>query len=125
MKSGFCFYDTTPFRLALPGAPQSAVYRPGGTTCGANNQAATSVTMGISVGWGDRYGATLRDQYIDVSNLTSGNYRLIATADEKRRFTEVNENNNATWVDLKLTLSRKGKGKGGNNVSIIGYGPLP
>ena len=122
MKGGFCFFDTTPFRLSLPGAPAARVYAAGGV-CGQNNEVATSFTMGISVGWGDRYGSTLRDQYIDVTNLTSGNYRLVATADAANQFSELDESNNTTWVDLKLTLNRKGKGS--NKVSIIGYGPLP
>ena len=47
------------------------------------------------------------------------------TADEVHRFSEVNESNNTTWVDLKLTLNTGKKGKGGNRVSIVGYGPLP
>ena len=79
--------------------------------------------MGISVGWGDRYGSSLRDQYIDVTDLTSGNYRLYATADLAEQFTEASETNNATWVDLKLSLSTKGKG--GSKVRVIGYGPTP
>ena len=70
--------------------------------------------MGISVGWGDRYGSLLRDQYVDVTNLTSGNYRLSATADLAGQFTEASESNNTTWVDLKLTLNANKKGKGGN-----------
>jgi len=123
-KSGFCFFDTTQFRLTLPGAPSAQVYAPG-TVCGQNNQAATSLKMGISVGWGDRYGASLPDQYIDVTALNSGNYRLVATADAGNLFTESDETNNTTWVDLKLTLNHKGKGNGGNRVSVIGYGPIP
>ena len=121
MKSGFCFFDTTAFNLSLPGAPANAVYTPG-TVCGQNNLNASSLRMGISVGWGDRYGATLRDQYIDVTTLTSGNYRLTATADLAEQFSEAREDNNETWVDLKLTIS---KGKGGSKVRVIGYGPTP
>ena len=122
MKGGFCFFDTTAFDLSLPGAPASAVYAPG-TVCGQNDQNVSSLRMGISVGWGDRYGSTLRDQYIDVTNLTSGNYRLYATADLAGQFTEADETNNATWVDLKLSLNTKGKG--GSKVRVIGYGPTP
>ena len=122
MKGGFCFFDTTAFDTSLPGAPASAVYVPG-TVCGANNQNISSVRMGISVGWGDRYGSSLRDQYVDVTDLTSGNYRLYATADLAEQFTEASESNNTTWVDLKLSLSTKGKG--GSKLRVIGYGPTP
>jgi hypothetical protein len=122
MKGGFCFFDNVGFRPSLPGAPPAAVYVPG-TVCGQNDQNATSVRMGISVGFGDRYGSTLRDQYIDVTKLTSGTYRLIATADQGGLFRESNESNNRTWVDLKLELSAKGKGS--SKARVIAYGPTP
>jgi Lysyl oxidase len=122
MKGGFCFFDTTTFNTSLPGAPASAVYARG-TVCGQDNQSASSLRMGISVGWGDRYGSSLPDQYIDVTDLVSGNYRLYATADLARQFTEASEDNNTTWVDLKLSLNTKGKG--GSKVRVVGYGPTP
>jgi hypothetical protein len=124
MKSGFCFFDTTPFRLSIPGAPSTQVYTPG-TVCAQYDQPATDLTMGISVGWGDTYGSYLPDQYIDITDLTSGNYRLIATADAGNRFTESDDTNNTTWVDLKLTINDHGKGKGGNKARIVDYGPTP
>jgi len=122
MKGGFCFFDTTVFDLSLPGAPASAVYAPG-TVCAQNDQNASGLRMGISVGWGDRYGSLLRDQYIDVTHLTSGNYRLHATADLAGQFNEANETNNETWIDLKLQISDKGKGA--SKARVIGYGPTP
>ena len=94
-KSGFCFFDTTAFRLSLSGAPANSVYTPG-SVCGQGNQAATNLKMGISVGWGDKYGSILPDQYIDVTHLNSGNYRLVATADAAGRFAETDESNNTT-----------------------------
>jgi hypothetical protein len=59
--------------------------------------------MGLSVGWGDRYPATLPDQYVDVTGLPDGKYRLRATADESDWFKETDDKNNRTWVDLTLT----------------------
>ncbi len=50
----------------MTGAPESAVY----TGCGY--QSALSVTMGLSIGWGDAYYSTLPDQYIDITGLSSG-----------------------------------------------------
>jgi len=122
MKGGFCFFDNVAFNLSLPGAPGAAVYVPG-TVCGQGDQNATSVRMGISVGYGDRYGSNLPDQFIDITNLTSGNYRLYARADQNGLFTESNETNNQTWVDLKLQISDKGKGS--SKARVIGYGPTP
>jgi hypothetical protein len=71
--------------------------------------------MGLSVGWGDRYGANIVDQYIDVSNVGNGRYRLRATADAVGEFVEANETNNLTWVDLQLQA---------NKVRVLAYGPV-
>jgi hypothetical protein len=114
-KSGFCFFDTGPYRTSLPGAPGSAVY----TGAGCGEASSLSVRMGLSVGWGDTYPWTLPDQYIDVTNLSSGKYRLIAEADPLGWFSESSTENNSTWVDLALTTNRKGT----TRVKILGYGP--
>jgi hypothetical protein len=107
-KHGFCFWDNVAYRLSLPGAPQSRVYSGCGT---ASN---LTVTVGLSVGWGDRYPSTLVGQYIDITGLTAGSYRLIATADPSNWFVESNGANNATWVDLQIRS---------NDVSVKGWGP--
>jgi hypothetical protein len=114
-KSGFCFFDTGPYRQSLPGAPASAVY----TGAGCGDESSLSVAMGLSVGWGDTYPWTLPDQFVDVTALDSGKYRLHAEADSAGWFTESSRQNNVTWVDLALTVSRKGTSK----IRILGYGP--
>jgi hypothetical protein len=112
-KSGFCFFDTTAYRLSLPGAPQQRVY--GGAGCGSTSS--LSVDMGLSVGWGDTYSWQLPDQFIDVTGLTAGRYRLVATADPDQMFVEGSEANNLTWVDVQLN------GKGPKSAKVVGYGP--
>ncbi len=109
-KNGFCFFDNYNFTSKLPGHPASVVYN----YCGRDYD--TKFTMGLSVGWGDEYNAKLPDQYIDVTDLTAGRYRLTATADANKWFKETNTNNNATWVDIQLQ---------GGGVKIVGYGPYP
>ncbi len=107
-KHGFCFWDNVPFRLSLPRAPQSPVYR----GCGVASD--LEVTAGLSVGWGDLYAATMVDQYIDVTDLGSGQYRLTAAADAANWFVESDDGNNVTWVDLRLKHDR---------VTVQAYGP--
>jgi len=107
-KHGFCYFDNTPYRLSLPGAPLGSVY--GG--CGGS--ADLTVTTGISVGWGDTYPASIALQWIDITGLKSGRYRLKAIADPASWFVETNETNNATWVDFRLT---------GSGVKLPAYGP--
>jgi Lysyl oxidase len=107
-KHGFCYFDNTAYRLSLPRAPSASVY--GG--CGA--AAALRVKTGLSVGWGDTYPAAIAFQWIDVTGLKSGSYRLRATADSANWFVETNNANNATWVKIKLT---------GSGVRVVAYGP--
>jgi hypothetical protein len=113
-KSGFCFFDTTPYR-SLPGTPGTPVYR----SAGCGTQGSLEVTMGLSVGWGDTYPSTLPDQYIDITNLTSGRYRLLAEADPLNWFGESDERNNGTWVELSIVTNKGGK----TRLRIHGYGP--
>ncbi len=109
VKLGFCFFDNVAYRLGLPGAPAAATY-PG---CG--NASSLAVTMGVSVGWGDEYFWRLPNQYVDITGLGAGRYRLLVTADAPGYFAEANESNNATWVDLQI------KGQGAPRV--IAFGP--
>jgi hypothetical protein len=107
-KHGFCYFDNTPYRLGLAGAPSSPVY--GG--CGTAGD--LTVTTGLSVGWGDTYPAGIAFQWIDITGLKAGRYRLRATADPANWFAETNNTNNSTWVNLKLT---------GTGVRVAAYGP--
>jgi hypothetical protein len=100
-KHGFCFFDNDEFDLSLPGAPASPAYPIG--RCGS--ETSTSVTTGLSIGWGDRYTWRLPDQYIDISGLPSGEYTLKATADALGHFSEVCETNNSTKTVLRITGS--------------------
>jgi hypothetical protein len=111
-KHDFCFSDNESYRLTLPGAPQAPVY----TNCGRSDW--LQVTMGLSIGWGDRYHYTLPDQYIDITGLGAGRYRLWATADPSNWFQETNDNNNFTWVDIQVKAH-------GATLTVLGYGPTP
>ena len=109
-KRGFCFYDGYLYAPDKPGAPQSRVYS------GCEGASSLNVTMGISVGWADVYGSRLAYQYVDVTGLASGRYRLIVTVDAAGWFTESNTSNNSAWADLQL----KGSGTG---LRVLAYGP--
>jgi hypothetical protein len=108
-KHGFCYFDNTRYRLSLPRAPADPVY----TGCGT--QGDLTVTTGISVGWADTYPAFVPFQYIDITGLKSGRYRLRATADPQGWFAETNDGNNSTWVDIQLKAS---------SVRIVAGGPV-
>jgi Lysyl oxidase len=105
-KQGFCFFDTRPF-----GSTQEAHYLRG---CANGQPNALTVTVGISRGWGDLYAATTVGQYVEITGLADGRYRLKAKADSGQWFKEKKEKNNSTWVDIQIS---------GSSGSVIGYGP--
>jgi Ca2+-binding RTX toxin-like protein len=109
-KIGFCFFDNADY-----GASEPEKYR----GCEGNNPDALVVTMGLSRGWGDTYGAGTVGQYLDITGLADGRYRLLVkadgdSADGSDRFLESDETNNSTWADLQIT---------GDTVTVLGYGP--
>jgi hypothetical protein len=105
-KSGFCFYDNEIF-----GALTDPVYI-GGNSCRGGSRA-LQTTMGLSEGWGDLYWSSLSGQYIDITGLASGQYRLTVTADLDNWFSETDDFNNSSWVDIQLT---------GTGLNIQGFG---
>ena len=107
-KHGFCFFDNYPY-----GSGNPAHYTTSSGACGGGTSA-TRTMMGLSSGWGDIYGRNLPDQYIDITGLTSGKYRLRATADADNWFQESNNANNFSWIDIQIKA---------NKVTIVAYGP--
>jgi hypothetical protein len=110
-KVGFCFFDTRPYRLALPGSPTLRQY----SQLGCGTRSALSVRHGISIGWGDRYDRELRYQAIDVTGLPAGEYLLKVTVDPFGFFVERSDANNCNWTRIRL---RETVG----NISILGWG---
>ncbi len=109
-KHGFCFYDNYRY-----GSTQAPFYtrQTSPPACGTSSSNLQTF-MGLSVGWGDIYNYTLPDQYIDITGLKSGRYRLKATADADNWFLESENSNNFSWVDIQLKS---------NSVRIVAYGP--
>jgi hypothetical protein len=60
--------------------------------------------MGLSIGWGDQYHRSLPGQYIDITGLPDGNYRLKVIVDYDGGFQETDDANNSSYVDFTLPL---------------------
>lgn len=90
-KTTFCVMDTTAISLGLPGAPSQPFY----SRCGRDLQ-------GMSVGWGDTYGAHLAGQEIDFTSNADGIYKLKIEVDPKKVLVESNENDNASCLLLSI-----------------------
>ena len=102
-------------RLRIRG-PADAVPSAGAAASAvAAGQGDLRVTTGLSVGWGDTYPAGIAFQWIDITGLKAGRYRLRAIADPANWFAETNNANNSTWVNIRLTNS---------GVSVLAYGPV-
>jgi len=100
-KVGFCFLDSRPWILSLPGAPQSGVY--GEHVCG--HRGSLSNRMGLSVGWADDYPANFAFQWIDITTLAPGDYTVQARADEQNWYVESNDTNNCAWARVRITAT--------------------
>ena len=110
-KHGFCFWDNVPF-----GSSQGAFYTDSSSprACG---QFATELTvvMGLSRGWGDIYPTSwVPDQYIDITGVAPGKYRLKGVVDPSNWFLEEDNTNNVTWLDISIS---------GNTVNVLRQGP--
>jgi hypothetical protein len=127
-KTGFCFFDTTPWNLSLPHARQSGFYRQEwcGTVASMTNH------VGVSVGWGDAYPWDFVFQWIDITGLPGGVYRVRATVDIQDFYREADELDNCVWTELRIpapgngntpAVLRSGRGCGENAVTPVASFP--
>jgi Lysyl oxidase len=97
-KAGFCFLDTTAWRLSLPHARQNPYYQE--SWCGTRQ--ALSNRIGISVGWGDRYPWDFAFQWIDITGLPSGRYVVRSTVDIGDWYRETKDYDNCKWARIRI-----------------------
>jgi hypothetical protein len=106
-KIGFCLTDLVraPASLRPPGSERRIRYAVGG--CGT--QGDMSLRMGISVGYGDDYKPFFNHQWLDITGLPAGTYRLCATVNSNAMWREKGDNhaNNSYWLDLELDAERR------------------
>ena len=100
-KVGFCFYD---FSQWLYTGPLDNVYSH--ESCGKRDD--DEVGMGLSVGWGDTYPSALPGQFVDVTDIPDGRYRLWVEADAAGSFREATRDNNVNFIDLALDTKADG-----------------
>jgi hypothetical protein len=107
-KHGFCFWDVYSFSSS-----QGPFYTEP-PACG-QSPADLTVMMGISAGWLDVYPDWLPDQYIDITGVPPGKYRLRAVADPSNWFVEKDNTNNFTWINIRI--------RDDNTVDVLRHGP--
>jgi len=98
-KTGFCAFDNY-----LYGSTRAAFYT-WEKTCKTRTDG--TVFMGTSRRWGDLYKWNIAFQWIDITGLASGDYRIRVIADPPYdtggRFRESNELNNYATTRIRLT----------------------
>ena len=102
-ESGWCLGDS---RRTAAWAPRIAFYTrhyPTPAYCGHGAPESQTVRMGIQPGWSDVYPQSRAFQWIDVSAMPPGSYRLRARVDPDDVIAEENEANNS----LRPSLSRR------------------
>lgn len=102
-KTTFCIMDTTGVNTQMKGASGSAVY----SWCPTQEPGFN--TQGMSVGWGDTYGASLSGQSLSLANLAPGMYRLRHVFDPKNLLLETNENDNESCTRVEIGDGSSGR----------------
>ncbi len=100
-KLGYCPLDAIRRSNPPPGSPPTRQYP--AASCGVESD--TFVLSGISVGWGDDYPPFFAHQWMDITGLPHGDFRMCATVDPLGDFAEKNETNNQRWTDVHIDLS--------------------
>jgi len=90
-KTEFCMAEDT-YVGTVPNTPALPKY----TTC------APSDTLGLQVGWGDKYDYTDGGENFDITGLPDGTYWLRAEADPDHYFVESDPSNNITDTEIAV-----------------------
>jgi hypothetical protein len=115
-KTGFCFIDS--YRYTSNKPPH---YTSANSVCQVRASNGR-VPMGVSVKWGDIYPASIAFQWVDITDVPNGKYRLKVFADPATEklpggnFLESDETNNVGWVKIRIE---------GQKVKILDRSPRP
>lgn len=104
-KIDFCFFDNSSTHPDVAGAVAESYYQ--NQWCGQPDS--LSVRMGLSIGWGDRYGWDFVGQYIDITAVPGGTYTLRATVDWADEFFETDDTNNCTMSRIQIPAAGSGR----------------
>jgi hypothetical protein len=102
-KTTFCIMDTTGVNTQLKGAAGSAVFNYCPTQDPAFN------TQGMSIGWGDTYGAHLAGQSLLIGDLQPALYRLRHVFDPKNLLLEKSDGDNESCELVEIGDGANGR----------------
>lgn len=91
-KVGFCLEDTELVPGHVAPGPKTYTYAFTGG-CGQGQPGTTALVMGVTDGWRDVYGWDTNFQWVDVSDIVPGSYRVATQADPNNLVLELDEHN--------------------------------
>jgi len=95
-KFSHCISDDSR-KQSVPGAPSHRIY----TACPGHARA-TSFKVGLSLGFADVYDAGTRNQWLDITNVSPGNYTVRIHVNPDGAIRESNPNNNVLTRSITL-----------------------
>jgi hypothetical protein len=102
-KTTFCIMDTTGVNTQIAGASPAAVF----DWCPTQDPSFN--TQGMSIGWGDTYGASLDGQSFFITDLTPGMYRLRHVFDPKNKLLETSDGDNESCKLVEIGDGANGR----------------
>jgi hypothetical protein len=100
-KVGFCLGDRNLLGdRSYPGTPVKPVFT---GLCGRNQPNLLKLRQGLSVGYGDDYPPTVDFQFVEVTNLPAGRYRLVFTVNGHGLIHERSHADDVSALELTLT----------------------
>jgi hypothetical protein len=102
-KVSFCMADIRIDAWAEKGDGPRTYYAPDCLFPASSDGTTDHFKQGITRGWADVYDWYIPDQYIEVSNVTDGFYRLEFCADPFNEIEEENEDNNCIVNHIRLS----------------------
>ncbi len=115
-KVSFCMADIRIDRWAEKGDGPRTYYAPDCLFPQTSDGVTDEYRQGISRGWADVYDWYIPDQYIEVTGIADGYYRLEFCADPFNEIEEENEDNNCIVNHILLT----GMGSPDKRVQVLG-----
>ena len=102
-KVSFCMADIRIDKWAEKGDGPRKYYAPDCLFPFASDGVTDEFRQGVNYGWADVYDWYIPDQYIEVSGISSGYYRLEFCADPLNEIEEADETNNCIVNHIRLT----------------------
>ena len=102
MKVGFCLIDSQRIETNGPSSPAYSTSQ--NNFCGQGEPTRASLFEGVSAGWRDLYDRTLAFQWVDVSDVSPGNYWVRADVDPDDVVREINEVNGGAYFGSTATV---------------------